>query len=93
MLTTYAPPGSAVFDLWSTYESLVAAHERTESDSLAWPYLRFEDSSKVDQVMRDAYRYRPDVRAAFPDPFCVDGDLPSFRDWWNHEGLRQWATR
>ncbi len=93
MLNTYAQPGSAVFDLWAEYESLVVANGQTEVETLAWPYLRFDDGSAIDQLMRDAYRYRPDVRAAFADPFCVDRGLPSFREWWDSEGLQQWATR
>ena len=68
MVRRYASPDSAVSDLWDAYDRLVQARDEPRVCTV-WPYSRFDDGTPIEQTMRDSYRFRPDVRELFPDPF------------------------
>jgi hypothetical protein len=86
MLDRHATPGSAIYDLWDAYSSEVAAMSDVPADSAEWPYQLFGDGTPITQTMRECYRHHPEVRAAFADPFAVDGPAPTFLDWWRSRG-------
>ena len=92
MLARYAPPGSAVHELWDDYDRDVAARDEPRA-ATEWTYAHFDDGTPIEQVMRDAYRYRPDVWERFPDPFYVGDDDECFLHWWAETGREQWANR
>jgi hypothetical protein len=68
-LRMFAPPGSALVDLWSWYKAELAA-SRLE-DTPPWHWGRFEHGLPVQPAHRKAYREDRELRERHPDPYSV----------------------
>ena len=49
-----------------------------------WKLGFYGDGLPVDDLHRRAYRLRPDVREAFPDPYSVSEESACFRHWFDN---------
>lgn len=81
MVNRYGRPSSPVFDLWDWYDAAIAERGQAVVGELEWAYSSFDDGTPIEPSMRLMYRNRPDLQAAFADPFNVD-DHPTFQGWW-----------
>jgi glycosyltransferase involved in cell wall biosynthesis len=87
MVERYAKDMPAVHELWAVYREKLMASGQDELGKLPWSGNAFSNGAPVTDAMRLTYRNRPDVQAAFPDPYAV----PGYRDWFLAEqgGPRQ----
>ncbi len=79
MTAKYAPTNSPVFDLWNEYGRRLEVSGQKSLGSMAWSYSYFENGEPITDHMRQLYRQRADVQAAFPDPFASPGYLEWYR--------------
>lgn len=72
---------NAVYDLLDWYTREVDHAGQQELSKIEWPYNRFSNGKLITQPMRLLYRSRPDLQAAYPDPFDTSRE-DSFLAWW-----------
>lgn len=84
MTRRYAGDNTEVFEIWWWYRNQVAASVPDGLPDRWWHYGIFEDGTKIPKAVREMYRTRMDLKAAFPEPFKVGPN--SFHDWLQKKG-------
>lgn len=84
MTKKYAGRDFPVYEIWGWYKRQVAAVTDPAIPERWWAYGAFEDGAPIEKAHRVLYRQRPDLQAAFPNPFATGPG--SFRQWLEHEG-------
>ncbi|MET0293954.1 MAG: hypothetical protein ABW042_02980 [Phenylobacterium sp.] len=77
MTQKYAGDNFAVYEIWDWYRRRVAAHRLEGCPPRYWAYGAYADGAPIQRAHRQLYRARPDLQAAFPDPF----DPAGYRTW------------
>jgi hypothetical protein len=84
MTKRYAGPNFPVYEIWHWYRREVAASTDAAIPERYWAYGAYADGAPIEKAHRVLYRERPDLQAAFPDPFrSGDG---SYQAWFAREG-------
>ena len=78
MLKLYAPPESPLFELHDWYVREMDKEGQPTLGKIPWSYGTYADGTAIPRLHRHVYRTRPDLIAAFPDPFAVHS--PSLRE-------------
>ena len=91
MTKRYAGNNYPVYEVWRWYKDQVAAATDPRIPGRYWAYDQYSDGTPVSRAHRLLYRDRPDLQAAFPDPF--DARPGGFRDWLANEGLADGERR
>lgn len=75
------------------YENQTAHLAKDAMAKVPWAYGRYSNGEKITAHQRITYRDRPDLQAAFPDPFEASGDRCYLR-WWHMEypNSSDWRT-
>lgn len=81
MARKYAADNPSVAALIDWYASEAQFDDDEPAAKVSWAYGRYSDGSPIPLAHRRLYRERPDLQAAFPDPFDVSSG-----------GLRRWMT-
>lgn len=84
MTQRYAGDNTDVYELWAWYRNQVARHRDPAIPDGYWHYGRFDDGTPVSKPMRELYRARADLRAAFPEPRQTGPG--SFQAWYRENG-------
>ena len=91
MANIYSKGNDAVTELVKWYKD---STDKLGEDSIAkvkWAYTNYDDGSPISGQEREVYRTRNDLQTAFPNPFATDGgDGPSFKQWWDVTGKREY---
>jgi hypothetical protein len=77
MTQKYAGENFAVYEIWDWYRRQVARHRLEGCPPRYWAYGSYSDGTPIEKAHRVLYRSRPDLQAAFPDPFDAGG----YRRW------------
>ena len=85
MTKRYAGDNYPVYEIWRWYKDQVTAATDPSIPTRYWAYDQFSDGTAIARAHRLVYRERPDLQAAFPDPF--DARPGGFRSWLVGEGL------
>jgi hypothetical protein len=75
----YAADNYPVYELWSWYKRQIAETTDPAIPNPYWAYDAYDDGTKIEKRDRVLYRDRPDLQAAFPDPFA--GGPDGFQAW------------
>jgi hypothetical protein len=84
MTKRYAGENFPVYEIWSWYKRQVASVTEQAIPDRYWAYEAFEDGAKIEKPQRVLYRQRPDLQAAFPNPFA--SGRGSYQQWLETEG-------
>ncbi len=87
MLNRYAGNQPVAQELWQKYRLDLMQEGHGEAMYQGWSLGQFEDGSPIPFDARRLYRFREDLRKAFPNPFSVKET--NFRLWWEQEGKYQ----
>jgi hypothetical protein len=79
MTRKYAGDNYPVYEIWSWYRREIAAASDEAIPDRYWAYDRYADGGRIAREHRVLYRQRPDLQAAFPDPFASGAG--SYQDW------------
>ena len=79
MTQRYAADNIEIYELWFWYRHQVAAATDPAIPAGWWHYGTFDNGEKIPKSVRELYRERPDLRAAFPAPRQIGDD--SFLAW------------
>jgi len=91
MTKRYAGDNYPVYEVWRWYKDQVSAATDPRIPARYWAYDQYADGTPISRQHRLTYRARPDLQAAFPDPF--DARPGGFRDWLVGEGLADGERR
>ncbi|MGI4940927.1 MAG: hypothetical protein ACRYHQ_10270 [Janthinobacterium lividum] len=83
MTERYALDNSAIFEIWEWYRRELAANTVAWVPKGYWGFGRFSNGLTIPKPARVVYRRRPDLLAAFADPF--DAGAGGFLQWLRHE--------
>ena len=89
MLHRYAADQRTALKLWDGYKADLKQAGQGKPQYQGWLYGQFSNGVAIPVEARRLYRFREDLKAAFPDPFRVEGQC--FWSWWQTEGRA--ATR
>lgn len=79
MTRRYARDNKEIYELWWWYRQAVQKFSTSGIPKGWWYYGTFDNGVKIPKSVRELYRERLDLRAAFPNPFA--SGLNSFHDW------------
>lgn len=79
MTQRYAQDNIEIYELWWWYRHAVLECSSDDIPKGWWYYGTFDDGTKIPKSVRELYRERKDLRAAFPSPLKT-GDN-SFKAW------------
>jgi hypothetical protein len=79
MTKRYAGDNFQVYEIWHWYKREVAAGTDPAIPDRYWAYSAYDDGTPIGKADRVLYRSRPDLQAAFPDPFA--GGPDSYQAW------------
>jgi hypothetical protein len=79
MTRRYAGDNFPVYEIWSWYRREVLAATDPAIPERWWAFGVYQDGQPIEKAHRLLYRSRPDLQAAFPDPYSAGPD--SFRVW------------
>jgi len=79
MTERYAGDNVEIMEVWNWYKRAIKRVTVQGIPSGYWHYGQFDSGEKIPKAVRILYRRRPDLMAAFPDPFATAGN--SFRAW------------
>lgn len=82
MTQRYAKDNLEIYELWWWYRNQVFATSDVSIPKGWWYYGTFDNGEKIPKSVRELYRDRKDLRAAFLQPRKCDGD--SFFSWISH---------
>jgi len=71
MTHRYALDNTEVYELWTWYRHMIERFTPAEIPEGWWFYGRYENGEEITRQQRVQYRQRPDLKAAFPDPFAT----------------------
>ncbi|HEY9217453.1 MAG TPA: hypothetical protein VIO94_05340 [Phenylobacterium sp.] len=83
MTQKYAGDNFQVYEIWDWYRRQVRQARLEGCPPRYWAYGSYSDGTPIDKAHRVIYRTRPDLQAAFPEPFDAGG----FKRWLTSEGL------
>jgi hypothetical protein len=85
MTKKYGGRNFPVYEIWSWYKRQVTEATEAAIPERWWAYGAYSDGAAIEKAHRVLYRERPDLQAAFPDPFqATEG---GYRQWLEREGL------
>jgi hypothetical protein len=79
MTRRYAGDNFPVYEIWRWYKLEVARFTDPAIPAGWWAHGIYSDGEPIEKAHRLVYRARPDIQAAFPDPFWAGPD--GFRAW------------
>jgi hypothetical protein len=79
MTRKYGGRNFPVYEIWGWYKSQVAAATDPTIPPRWWAYRTYSDGEPIEKPHRELYRARPDLQAAFPDPFHAEDG--GYRQW------------
>jgi hypothetical protein len=79
MTRRYAGDNFPVYEIWRWYKLEVARFTDPAIPAGWWAHGVYSDGEPIEKAHRLVYRARPDIQAAFPDPFRAGPD--GFRAW------------
>ena len=79
MTKRYAGTNYQVYEIWSWYRRQVTAATEAAIPGGWWAHGAYADGTPIEKPHRVLYRERPDLQAAFPDPFAAG--YGSFKRW------------
>jgi len=85
MTRKYGADNYPVYEIWNWYKDHVAAATDPVIPDGWWAYGAYSDGAPIEKPHRVIYRQRPDLQAAFSDPFAVGEG--GYRHWLAQEGL------
>lgn len=71
MTERYAGDNTEIYELWLWYQRSVEAAVDPRLPKGWWHYGTFDNGVKIPKPVRELYRDRMDLRAAFPDPYVT----------------------
>ncbi len=74
MTERHAQAGCEVFEIVNWYKRQVHANGVPALSARPWHYAAFADAVPIPRGVRLLWRERPDLHAAFADPFAAEGD-------------------
>lgn len=90
MAAKYGGDNKAIMSLVKWYERESKLHKESEITGTRWAFSCFSNGEPVTKAHRVIYRTRPDLQAAYTNPFHVNqslgygsGDARSYFDWFN----------
>jgi len=83
MTKRYAGDNFHVFEIWNWYRRQVAAATPAGIPEGWWAYGQFQDGAPIPKAARVLYRERPDLQAAFPQPFASGEG--AFQAWFREQ--------
>ena len=89
MTERYAQAGCEVFEIINWYKRQIRAHRSATLDAQPWCYGQFDDATPIPRAARLLWRDRPDLQAAFDDPFASTAD--GFQAWWQAQAAAEAA--
>lgn len=84
MADKYAEGNPSVAELIKWYSDETRFDGDEPAAQVKWAYGRYSDDSTIPATHRKLYRARPDLQAAFPDPF--DASAGGLKAWMEHQG-------
>jgi hypothetical protein len=85
MTKKYGGRNFPVYEIWSWYKRQVTEATDAAIPERWWAYGVYSDGAPIEKAHRVLYRERPDLQAAFPDPFqATEG---GYRQWLEREGF------
>ncbi|WP_372783566.1 hypothetical protein [Phenylobacterium sp.] len=85
MTKKYGGRNFPVYEIWSWYKRQVGQATDAAIPERWWAYGVYSDGAPIEKAHRVLYRERPDLQAAFPDPFQAREG--GYRQWLEREGL------
>lgn len=85
MTRRYAGDNFEVHEIWNWYKRQIARSTDSRIPNRYWAYGTFEDGTVIPKSVRELYRVRGDLQAAFPQPFA--SGFGSYQAWLVGEGL------
>lgn len=83
MTEKYAGENVEILEIWQWYKRALNQIHMRGVPAGYWFYGRFDNGTKIPKSVRILYRNRPDLMAAFPQPFRTGS--ASFHDWLTRE--------
>lgn len=80
-----AGANASVFALVDWYSDEARFDDEEPAAKIAWKYGTYSDGAAIDLAHRRLYRARPDLQAAFADPFDVSSG--GVREWMRTQGV------
>lgn len=80
-----APGNRSVAELVDWYADVTRLDAQDPASSLGWKFATYSDGDAIPLAHRRLYRARPDLQAAFPDPFDVSAES-NVRSWMEVQG-------
>jgi hypothetical protein len=84
MADKYAHGNPAVAELIGWYADEARFDNEEPAAAVLWAYGRYSDGTPIPASHRKLYRARPDLQAAFPDPF--DASSSGLKGWMEQQG-------
>jgi hypothetical protein len=91
MLKLYGRSSPVLFELRRWYLAECERMGQAYLGSLPCVYSRFGNGQPIAKVQRVLYRERPDLQAAFPDPFSTDDVNQSYWHWFEANAAAEQA--
>ena len=83
MTKRYAGRNFQVYEIWAWYKRQIAAASEVAIPERWWAYGDYADGEPIAKRHRVLYRERPDLQAAFPNPFASGAG--TFQAWLEHQ--------
>ncbi|SHN12517.1 hypothetical protein [Roseibium suaedae] len=80
MTRRYAKDNTEVYEIWAWYKKLVAANVDRRIPERYWFYGVYSSGNPIPKAARELYRYRGDLKEAFPNPF--DSTNGGYEAWY-----------
>ena len=84
MASKNAPGNASVQALVDWYRETTRFDDQDPASQVRWAFGTYSDGTPVEQAHRRIYRQRPDLQAAYPEPF--EGAGHSLLYWMRHQG-------
>jgi hypothetical protein len=86
MLAAYGSKSPVLRRFREWYVRECEAMGQSQIGSRPWLYARFDNGEPISKAQRRLYRDRPDLQAAFKDPFAAGKPEESYLHWFLHHG-------
>lgn len=83
MLQQYAADQPLAKEIWDDYGRDLREAGHNDPKLQDWAFGRLENGDPISPELRKLYRFRKDLKDAFPDPFKVEGQC--LWAWWRAE--------
>lgn len=92
MVSKNAPGNTAAQELVDWYSEETRFDHDDPASEVPWCFGAYGDGSPIPVEHRRLYRDRPDLQAAFPHPFAVDG-VHNLKHWMEFQGPLEYPER